>query len=124
MKKYSIGLLLFSALVSCGDPGTENSTYKGKIGKTLEESEEWWPEKKTAPDNAPNVIWILLDDVGFGAASAFGGLIETPVLDSLGNEGLRYTNFHTTSICSPTRAALLTGRNSHSVHIGLFPVMA
>src|SRR5690606_16758498 len=53
-----------------------------------------------------------------------GGLIETPVLDSLGNEGLRYTNFHTTSICSPTRAALLTGRNSHSVHMWLFPVTA
>ncbi|HET6227492.1 MAG TPA: arylsulfatase [Bacteroidia bacterium] len=76
---------------------------------------------KKAPEGAPNVIWILIDDVGFGASSAFGGLIHTPTLDSLANNGLRYTNFHTTGICSPTRAALLTGRNSHSAHMGLFP---
>jgi arylsulfatase len=66
------------------------------------------------------VVWILLDDVGYGASSAFGGLIQTPVFDSLANNGLRYTNFHTTAICAPTRAALLTGRNSHYVHVGGF----
>ncbi|WP_347989050.1 arylsulfatase [Methylomonas sp. AM2-LC] len=84
---------------------------------------------KTAPvattqQPAPNVIWILLDDVGFGASSAFGGLIETPNLDALAAQGLRYTNFHTTAISSPTRAALLTGRNHHSVSMGLFPETA
>ena len=76
---------------------------------------------RKAPVGAPNVIWILIDDVGFGATSAFGGLIHTPTLDSLADNGLRYSNFHTTGICSPTRAALLTGRNSHSAHMGLFP---
>ncbi|MBK1715010.1 arylsulfatase [Rubrivivax gelatinosus] len=73
---------------------------------------------------APNVVWILLDDVGFGASSAFGGLIETPNLEALAAQGLRYTNFHTTAISSPTRAALLTGRNHHSVGLGLFPETA
>jgi arylsulfatase A-like enzyme len=95
--------------------------YQGKIGRNLAETQQWWPEKKKAPTNAPNVVWILLDDVGYGAISTFGGLINTPTLDKLANNGLRYTNFHTTAICSPTRAALLTGRNSHSVHMGLFP---
>ncbi|MDJ1501356.1 arylsulfatase [Xanthocytophaga agilis] len=95
--------------------------YKGKTGRNLVETQQWWPDKKKAPEGAPNVVWILLDDVGFGAVSTFGGLIRTPNLDSLANNGLRYTNFHTTAICSPTRAALLTGRNSHSVHMGLFP---
>jgi arylsulfatase len=95
--------------------------YKGKIGRNLTDTQQWWPDKKKAPEGAPNVVWILLDDVGFGAVSTFGGLIRTPNLDSLANNGLRYTNFHTTAICSPTRAALLTGRNSHSVHMGLFP---
>jgi len=65
---------------------------------------------------APNVVWILIDDVGFGAAGTFGGLIQTPTFDNLANNGLRYTNFHTCAICAPTRAALLTGRNSASVH--------
>ena len=64
---------------------------------------------------------ILLDDVGYGASSAFGGLIQTPNLEELANGGLRFTNFHTTGICSPTRAALLTGRNHHAVGMGLFP---
>ncbi|MBO9150837.1 arylsulfatase [Chitinophaga sp. GCM10012297] len=95
--------------------GTE---FKGKIGKTVEESVEWWPAKKKAPANAPNVIVLLIDDAGYGTSSAFGGLMQTPMLDSLANKGLRYTNFHTTGVCSPTRAALLTGRNHHSVHMG------
>lgn len=94
--------------------------YKGKTGKTLAETQQSWPERKKAPAGAPNVVWILLDDVGFGAVSTFGGLIETPNLDTLANNGLRYTNAHTTAICAPTRAALLTGRNHHSAHMGLF----
>lgn len=72
----------------------------------------------------PNVVWILLDDVGFGASSTFGGLVDTPHFDALAADGLRFTNFHTTAISSPTRAALLTGRNHHSVGVGLFPETA
>ncbi len=94
--------------------------YQGVVGKTLADSKEWWPEPVKAPAGAPNVVWILLDDVGFGATSTFGGLINTPTFDALANNGLRYTNFHTTAICAPTRSALLTGRNSHSVHVGGF----
>ena len=103
---------------------TPTQAYKGKIGKTVKETQEAWPEKKTAPKGAPNVVWILLDDIGYGAISAFGGLINTPTLENLANNGLRYTNFHTTAICAPTRAAFLTGRNSHSAHMGLFPETA
>jgi len=97
-----------------------DANYKGIIGKTLAESKEYWPDPVTAPKGAPNVVWIILDDAGYGASSAFGGLIHTPVLESLANNGLRYTNFHTTAICAPTRAALLTGSNSHKVHVGGF----
>ena len=94
--------------------------YQGVIGKTLAESKEWWPAPVKAPPAAPNIVWILLDDVGYGASSAFGGLISTPVFDSLASQGLRYTNFHTAAICAPTRSALLTGRNHHYVHVGGF----
>lgn len=90
--------------------------YQGVVGRTLSESKEWWPEPVKAPAGSPNVVWILLDDVGYGAAGAFGGLINTPTFDALANNGLRYTNFHTCAICAPTRSALLTGRNSASVH--------
>jgi arylsulfatase len=90
--------------------------YQGVVGRTLADSKEWWPEPVKAPAGAPNVVWILIDDVGYGAAGTFGGLIRTPTFDALANNGLRYTNFHTTAVCAPTRAALLTGRNSASVH--------
>jgi len=94
--------------------------YQGVVGRTLAESKEWWPDPTKAPAGAPNVVWILLDDVGFGAAGTFGGLIQTPTFDALAANGLRYTNFHTTAICAPTRSALLTGRNSASVHVSGF----
>jgi arylsulfatase A-like enzyme len=90
--------------------------FQGVVGRTSAESKEWWPEPVKAPKGAPNVVWILIDDVGYGASSSFGGVISTPTLDSLANNGLRYTNFHTCAISAPTRAALLTGRNSASVH--------
>lgn len=90
--------------------------FQGVIGKTLTDSKEWWAPVPKAPAGAQNVVWILIDDVGFGASSAFGGVINTPTLDSLANNGLRYTNFHTAAICAPTRSALLTGRNSSFVH--------
>ncbi|MEJ7926358.1 arylsulfatase [Sphingobium sp. AN641] len=94
--------------------------FQGKIGRTLAQSQEYWPEPVRAPAGAPNIVWILLDDVGFGASSAFGGGVSTPVLEQLANQGLRYTNFHTTAICAPTRASLLTGKNSSSVHMAGF----
>jgi arylsulfatase len=98
----------------------EAQPYQGVVGRTLAESKEWWPEPVKAPPSAPNVVWILLDDVGYGAAGTFGGLIQTPTFDSLAQGGLRYTNFHTTAICAPTRSALLTGRNSATVHVSGF----
>ncbi len=94
----------------------QQQPFQGKVGRTLGESKEWWPQPVRAPAGSPNVVWILLDDVGFGAASAVGGGINTPALEQLAKQGIRYTNFHTTAICAPTRSALLTGRNSSSVH--------
>ena len=75
-------------------------------------------ERLRPPAGAPNVLVILLDDVGFGASSAFGGPVATPTAERLAGEGLKYTRFHTTAMCAPTRAALLTGRNHHSVGFG------
>lgn len=94
------------------------STFEGKIGKTYKDSQAAWPRIPTAAKNAPNVAIILLDDVGFGQVSTFGGLIPTPHLDKLASEGLRYNRFHTTAICGPSRAALLTGRNHHDAGNG------
>lgn len=111
---------LATAVVLAASANAQEPIYQGTIGRTLAESKEWWPEPVKAPEGAPNVIWILIDDVGYGAAAPFGGEISTPTLDNLANNGLRYTNFHTTAICAPTRAALLTGRNSTSVHVSGF----
>ncbi len=88
--------------------------FKGVIGRTVEESTPWWPDPVRAREGAPNVLYIVLDDVGYGQLSPFGGLCETPNLDRLAANGLRYRNFHTTALCSPTRTCLLTGRNHHS----------
>ncbi|HLP04963.1 MAG TPA: arylsulfatase [Paludibacter sp.] len=110
--------ILTSAYAQTTPQQIAGTQFKGKIGKTLADSQEAWPEKKTAPKGAPNVVVWLIDDAGYGTSSAFGGLMQTPVLDSLANNGLRYTNFHSTGVSSPTRAALLTGRNHHSVHMG------
>jgi arylsulfatase len=77
-----------------------------------------WPLEVQAPANSPNIVLVLLDDVGFGASSAFGGAIQTPALDQLASQGLRYNNFHVNAMCSPTRAALLSGRNNHQVGFG------
>jgi arylsulfatase len=111
-------LLLFSFHTKVSAQYSPASAFEGKIGKTLDESEEYRALKKQAPQGAPNVVFFLIDDAGYGTSSSFGGLMETPTLDSLANNGLRYTNFHSTGVSSPTRAALLTGRNHHSVHMG------
>jgi arylsulfatase A-like enzyme len=92
--------------------------FKGKIGKTFETSSQDFPQPTQAPKGAPNVVVILLDDVGFGHPGTFGGPIPTPNLDKLASAGLRYNRFHTTAICSPTRAAVLTGLNHHQVGFG------
>lgn len=92
-----------------------------KIGKTLAESIPGVAPENPVAKGAPNVIWILLDDVGYGASSAFGGGARTPVLESLMRNGLTYTNFNTTGVCSPSRAAMLTGRNHHRVGMGMLP---
>ncbi len=92
--------------------------FEGKIGKTYQDSESAWQSPVAAPDGAPNIIVILLDDVGFGQTSTFGGLIPTPNLDKLASEGLKFNRFHTTAICGPSRAALLTGRNHHECGSG------
>jgi len=97
----------------------ETKTTGGKIGVTVAESKSPTMEPLRAPHGAPNVVLVLLDDVGFGAAATFGGSIETPAMDGLAAEGLKYNRFHTTALCSPTRAALLTGRNHHSVGTGM-----
>jgi arylsulfatase len=91
--------------------------YKGKIDSTYNTSSpDWNPVlAPQAPANAPNVILIALDDVGFGQLGCYGGPIETPHIDALAKSGLQYTNFHTTALCSPTRGAMLTGRNHHAI---------
>ena len=93
--------------------------FGGEINLNASQSKPWWPPRVVPPDGAPNVLLIMTDDVGFGAPSTFGGVIPTPALDRIANAGLRYTNFHSTSLCSPTRAALITGRNHHSVGFGV-----
>ncbi|MBD2495217.1 arylsulfatase [Nostoc sp. FACHB-280] len=98
--------------------------FKGKIGITYKESQPDFPQPITAPAKAPNVLLVILDDVGFGQASTFGGPVETPNLTRLAERGLRYNQFHTTALCSPTRAALLTGRNHHSVNTGVVEELA
>jgi arylsulfatase A-like enzyme len=91
--------------------------FKGTINIDIRDSvPDWEPyEQPQAQAGAPNIIYIVLDDVGFAAMSVFGGLIETPNLERLANNGLRYTQFHTTALCSPTRASMLTGRNHTTV---------
>ena len=93
----------------------DGSVFPGVIGRTTEESSPAWPTPPRAREGAPNVIVFVLDDVGFGQLSSFGGLVDTPVLDRLAATGLRYTNMHTTALCSPSRACILTGRNHQSV---------
>ncbi len=90
------------------------SEFGGVIGDTWRESAPWWPPDPIPPAGAPNVLLVVLDDVGYAQLGCYGSDIETPVLDGLAHDGVRLANFHTTALCSPTRACLLTGRNHHS----------
>lgn len=96
----------------------EPAPFKGKIHADRDKAVADWPQGVKAPPGAPNVVLVLLDDVGFGASSTFGGPAQTPELDKLADGGLRYNQFHVTGLCSPTRAALLSGRNHHQVGFG------
>jgi arylsulfatase len=89
--------------------------FKGKVGQTINESTPDWPPLATAPKGAPNVLYIVLDDVGYAALGCYGSPVcKTPHMDKLAKNGVRYSNFHTTALCSPSRSAMLTGRNHHS----------
>lgn len=121
-----------------GEPGSPDATttidgrylpsppapFQGQINLNAMQSKPAWPARVVPPKGAPNILVIMTDDVGFGAPSTFGGVIPTPTMDRIAQNGLRYTNFHTTSLCSPTRAALLTGRNHHSVGFGVISEVA
>ena len=99
-------------------PEQAKPPFKGEIRTTAKQSTPWWPPRAKAPAGAPNMLIVLFDDVGFSDFGCYGSPIKTPTIDRLAAHGLRYTGFHTTAMCSTTRAALLTGRNHHSVGVG------
>ena len=93
--------------------------FGGVIAESYSDSQEWWAAEEQPNEDAPNVIIFLLDDVGFAQlGQSFGGLIETPNIDRLAANGLRFNNFHTTALCSPSRASLMAGRNPHNIGLG------
>ena len=112
--KFALTALVSLLLLCVSSPAQEvlprpEPPFKGHIGRTVKDSTKDFPEETTAPKGAPNVLLILTDDVGFGASSTFGGPVPTPTMDRLAKNGLRYTQFNTCALCSPTRAALLSG---------------
>jgi arylsulfatase A-like enzyme len=136
----SVSVLTLSALLgpaqaqqAAGVPGSPDATttidgrylppppqpFQGEVNLNAAQSKPAWPARVVPPKGAPNILLIMTDDVGFAAPSTFGGVIPTPALDRIAANGLRYTNFHSTALCSPTRAALITGRNHHSVGFGV-----
>jgi arylsulfatase A-like enzyme len=98
--------------------------FGGVIKDTAQQSKPYWTPRITPPKGAPNVLLIMTDDSGYGVPGTFGGVIPTPSLDRIANNGLRFTNFHSTALCSPTRAALITGRNHHSAGFGVIAEQA
>jgi arylsulfatase A-like enzyme len=98
--------------------------FEGKIERDALQSRPYWSPRIAPHQDAPNVLLIITDDAGYGVPSTFGGVIPTPALDRIATNGLRYTNFHSTALCSPTRAALITGRNHHSVGFGVIAEQA
>jgi arylsulfatase A-like enzyme len=98
--------------------------FGGVINLDAPHSTPWWPPTVVPPKGAPNVLLIITDDAGYGVSGTFGGLIPTPTLDQIAANGLRYTQFHSTALCSPTRAALITGRNHHSSGFGVIAEQA
>ena len=122
-----------SAQQITGVPGSPNATvtldgkqlppppmpFGGVIKESAKDSTPWWPPRVVPPKGAPNILLIMTDDQGYGVSGTFGGVIPTPAMDRIANAGLRYTEFHSTALCSPTRAAIITGRNHHSVGYGV-----
>ncbi len=106
------------------DPGGHGHTtggypgFKGRVGRTFATSEPWWPDRPRAPRGAPNIVVILVDDLGYADLGCYGSEIPTPNIDRLAARGLQYTDFHSTPMCSPTRAALLTGLDPHAAGVG------
>jgi arylsulfatase A-like enzyme len=92
-----------------------DTAFQGRIGRTAAESQPWWPPEPRPATSAPNVVVVVFDDVGFAQWGCYGSTLATPRIDALAAAGLRFTNFHTTALCSPTRACMLTGRNHHAV---------
>ena len=121
-----------------GTPGTPSATmtldgkqlppeppkFGGVIKEDAKDSKPYWPPSVVPPKSAPNVLLIMTDDQGYGVSGTFGGVVPTPAMDRVANAGLRYTQFHSTALCSPTRAALITGRNHHSVGFGVIGEMS
>ena len=97
---------------------SDSTGFQGVIKTSYLDSTPSWPEKKKAPADAPNIIYIVLDDTGYSQLGCFGSLVETPHIDSLAADGLRYRDFHVNAMCSPTRGSLLTGCNNHTVGLG------
>ncbi len=145
--RNSLTTLIAIAILACGSalaqqitgtPGSPSATttiegdqlpappakFGGKIERTTKGSKPYWPARIEPPKGAPNVLLIMTDDSGYGVPSTFGGVIPTPALDRIAANGLRYTNFNSTALCSPTRAALITGRNHHSVGFGVISEQA
>ena len=113
-----LGLLVGGAATAQDVLPRPEAPFNGKIGRTAKDSKPDFPKAIEAPKGAPNILLILTDDVGFGASSPFGGPIQTPTFQRVADAGLRYNAFHTTALCSPTRAALIAGRNHHSIASG------
>ena len=99
-----------------------SDSFGGIINREAKDSTPWWPEPNLPDKNLPNIVTVLLDDTGFAHLGCFGSPIDTPNFDALAARGLRYSNFHTTALCSPSRACLLTGRNHHSVGLSLIHI--
>jgi arylsulfatase A-like enzyme len=119
------GIWLLSGMAFAGNVLPQPpASFKGRMAATLSDSVPDWPKPVQAPQDAPNIVLILLDDAGFAATSTFGGPAATPELDKLAAQGLRYNQFNTSGLCSPTRAALLTGRNPHQAGYGHTPEIA
>src|SRR5262249_41917693 len=148
-RRFFIGAVAVKLLASCallamagpaayaqqttGTPGSPSATttidgkylppptskFGGEINLQASQSKPYWPPQVVPPQGAPNILLIMTDDQGYGVSGTFGGVIPTPSMDRIAKMGLRYTQFHSTALCSPTRAAIITGRNHHSVGFGI-----
>ncbi|NWK54662.1 arylsulfatase [Verrucomicrobiaceae bacterium N1E253] len=105
-------------------PPPPDKKFDGEIERNVLDSTPYWPPRMVAPEGAPNILLIITDDAGYGVSSTFGGVIPTPAMDRIAKQGLRYTHFHSTAVCSPTRASLISGRNHHRMGMGTIPELS